>query len=64
LRGSLDVLSLPLLNTYVYKAVESVIANFVLPRNYGLDIRKVLLGGDVAISASCPSVRSSQLQMR
>ncbi|GEM11235.1 C2 domain protein [Rhodotorula toruloides] len=49
LRGSLDVLSLPLLNTYVHKAVESVIANFVLPRNYGLDIRKVLLGGDVAI---------------
>ncbi|BGP35674.1 hypothetical protein JCM10296v2_007526 [Rhodotorula toruloides] len=49
LRGSLDVLSLPLLNIYVYKAVESVIANFVLPRNYGLDIRKVLLGRDVAI---------------
>ncbi|GAA5859255.1 hypothetical protein JCM8547_008941 [Rhodosporidiobolus lusitaniae] len=49
LRGPLDVMSLPLLRGYILSAVRSVLEGFVLPRHYALDIRKIIMGGDVAM---------------
>ncbi|GAA6039548.1 hypothetical protein JCM8097_008383 [Rhodosporidiobolus ruineniae] len=49
LQGPLDIMTLPLLRSYIYRAVRSVIDGFVLPRHYAVDLRKVMLGGDVAM---------------
>ncbi|GAA5891821.1 hypothetical protein JCM6882_007373 [Rhodosporidiobolus microsporus] len=45
----LDVMTLPLLRTYVLSAIRSVVSSFVLPKHYAVDVRKLMLGGDVAM---------------
>ncbi|BGP51938.1 hypothetical protein JCM10450v2_007898 [Rhodotorula kratochvilovae] len=49
LRASWDVVPLPIVRTFVDMAIKATLAKFVLPRRYAIDVRKVLLGGDVAI---------------
>ncbi|GAA5822275.1 hypothetical protein JCM3770_002512 [Rhodotorula araucariae] len=49
LRGSWDVVPLPIVRTFVDMAIKATLAKFVLPRRYAIDVRKVLLGGDVAM---------------
>lgn len=44
-------MTLPLLRSFIMKAMQSVVEGFVLPRHYAIDVRKVILGGDVAMSA-------------
>ncbi|GAA5834329.1 hypothetical protein JCM11251_007960 [Rhodosporidiobolus azoricus] len=44
-----DVMTLPLLRQYVLSAIRNVMSSFVLPKHYALDLRKMLLGGDVAM---------------
>ncbi|BGP20364.1 hypothetical protein JCM10213_002327 [Rhodosporidiobolus nylandii] len=49
LSGPLDIMTLPLLRSYILSAVRSVMSGFVLPRHYAVDLRKIMLGGDVAM---------------
>ncbi|GAA5895479.1 hypothetical protein JCM8208_005245 [Rhodotorula glutinis] len=49
LQGSWDVVSLPIVRTFVDMAIRATLANLVLPRRYAIDVRKLLLGGDVAV---------------
>ncbi|GAA6015876.1 hypothetical protein JCM10207_006789 [Rhodosporidiobolus poonsookiae] len=49
LHARLDVMTLPLLNSYILSAMRRVMQGFVYPRHYALDVRKLLMGGDVAL---------------
>ncbi|KPV73131.1 uncharacterized protein RHOBADRAFT_55353 [Rhodotorula graminis WP1] len=49
LQGSWDVVPLPIVRTFVDMAIRATLANLVLPRRYAIDVRKLLLGGDVAV---------------
>ncbi|GAA5866026.1 hypothetical protein JCM1840_003381 [Sporobolomyces johnsonii] len=49
LEGPIDIMTLPFLNSYVLKSVQAVAERFVAPKTYALDLRKILLGGDVAL---------------
>ncbi|GAA5987027.1 hypothetical protein JCM11641_004423, partial [Rhodosporidiobolus odoratus] len=49
LKSPLDIMTLPLLRSFILSSVRSVMSGFVLPRHYAVDLRKIMLGGDVAM---------------
>ncbi|GAA5938033.1 hypothetical protein JCM1841_000213 [Sporobolomyces salmonicolor] len=50
LEGPVDIMTLPFLNSYVLRSVRAVAERFVAPKSYALDLRKILLGGDIALN--------------